>query len=370
MKSSWKLYTIMFADRRVASIRSDGSCVIYCKTFLPYNLFLEPAEESDLEGRLNNLQNFYYWCASRILTLDRKYAKEILNSIGAKQAVTDRERAQISLSYHCLSLTDVYWVKEYREKVSFAEINLFEHSLSEAFVPVSLKGTLLTVQNAELISKQDIAGDIGTAGVAPKAWVRRNGTFYLLKDGDRGEVEAELLASKIARCFDVEQVLYDPELYDGEEVSSSRIVTSLDRSIVAMEFVEVYAANHEMDKDELILKLDAYSYYMMNIVDYLVGNVDRHWGNWGVLVDNSTNKPISLYPLMDFNKSFGAYGSIDGAKCLTAKNMSQKEAALDAVRRIGLNQIAEIDSAWFKDKSTWDMFSQRLAVLKEAELRK
>ena len=45
--------------------------------------------------RLNNLNNFYYWCSSRVLTLDRRFAKEILNSIGAKQAATDRDSAVI-----------------------------------------------------------------------------------------------------------------------------------------------------------------------------------------------------------------------------------------------------------------------------------
>lgn len=29
---------------------------------------------------------------------------------------------------------------------------------------------------------------------------------------------------------------------------------------------------------------------MMNIVDYLIGNTDRHWGNWGFLVNNANNK--------------------------------------------------------------------------------
>ena len=28
---------------------------------------------------------------------------------------------------------------------------------------------------------------------------------------------------------------------------------------------------------------------MMNILDYLVGNTDRHWENWGLLVDNETS---------------------------------------------------------------------------------
>ena len=60
---------------------------------MPYNLYLE--EEDDVDTRVNNLMNFNYCCASRVLTLDRKYAKEILNSIGMSQAVTDRERAKI-----------------------------------------------------------------------------------------------------------------------------------------------------------------------------------------------------------------------------------------------------------------------------------
>ena len=77
----WKRFLIMHRDRHVASIREDGSCTVYFSSFMPYNLYLE--EKNDLDTRLNNLNNFYYWCASRTLTLDRKYAKEILNSIGA-----------------------------------------------------------------------------------------------------------------------------------------------------------------------------------------------------------------------------------------------------------------------------------------------
>ena len=47
---------------------------------------------------------WFWW--NRMMPPDRTYAKEILNSIGASQSVTDRERAQIALSYHCLSLLD------------------------------------------------------------------------------------------------------------------------------------------------------------------------------------------------------------------------------------------------------------------------
>ena len=104
-----KIYEIMHIDRRVARISETGYCKVYFKSFMPYNLYLEESEEIDT--LVNNLTNFYYWCATRVLTLDRTYAKEILNSIGMTQAVTDRDRANIALSYRCASLTDVFWVK-------------------------------------------------------------------------------------------------------------------------------------------------------------------------------------------------------------------------------------------------------------------
>lgn len=365
LAKGWGRFTVMHKDRKVAAIREDGTCTIYAPSFMPYNLYLETA--NDLDTRLSNLNNFYYWCSSRVLTLDRKYAKEILNSIGAKQAVTDRDRAMIAISYHGLSLTDVYWIKLNREKVSFDDLSLFRHSLSGAFADVSLNGRSLTVQNADLIKPNDAAGDIGTQGVAPKAWVRENGTFYLLKNGDERDVQAELLASKIARCFQVDSVAYEPSSFEGKLVSRSRIVTSEHVSLVSMEAVDVYCVNHELDRDAFVLKKDAYAYHMMNLIDYLVGNTDRHWGNWGFLVSNDTNRLEKLYPLMDFNKSFLSYDTIDGARCQTsARKLSQREAALEAVRAVGLNQIAEVKPEWFEDALRWQMFCNRLAVIKEA----
>lgn len=359
-------YFIMHNENRVASVRSDGRCRIYSRRLMPYNLYLDDAE--DLDTRLNNLSNFLYWCASRILTLDRKYAKEILNSLGKKQAVTDRDRAEIAISYHALSLTDVFWVRQHRESVKFADINLYSHSLSDSFVDVSLRGKNLTAENAELLNPLDAAGDVATQGVAPKAWIRREGRFYLIKDGERRDVEAELLASRILDCFDVDHVRYFAQNYNGLKVSCSEMITSLQRSIVAIEYIDIYAQNNDLDFYKMVIGLDPQGYYSMNIMDYLVGNTDRHWSNWGVWVDNRNNKITGLHPLMDFNKSFSAYDSVDGAICQTAPGkVSQKSAAIEAVRIIGLNQIAEVQEDWFENKDDWQMFNKRLAVLKSAE---
>ena len=87
-----KNYCIMHLERRVATVRGDGSCTVYFPGFMPYDLYLNTADD-ELDARVSNLDNFTHWCASRVLTLDRKFAKEILNSLGFRQAVTDRDRA-------------------------------------------------------------------------------------------------------------------------------------------------------------------------------------------------------------------------------------------------------------------------------------
>ena len=176
-----------------------------------------------------------------------RYAKEILNSIGASQAVTDKDRAQIALSYHCLSLTDIYWVKEPEEMVSYKEINLYENHLDNAFVDISLRGKQMTVENSSL------AQDLSTNGCFPKAWIRKEKGFCLLKDGGTEAVENEVLASRICQCFSCRQVIYRKDFFEGEKVSVSEIMTSSDYSIVSREAFEVYAQNEEIDALEYIL---------------------------------------------------------------------------------------------------------------------
>lgn len=67
-------YQIMHGDRLTASVDTKGRCRIYEPGFLPFSLYLEE-EEADFDILFNNLADFYFWCASRVLTLDRVYAE-------------------------------------------------------------------------------------------------------------------------------------------------------------------------------------------------------------------------------------------------------------------------------------------------------
>ena len=352
-------YEIMHMDKVVATVSTIGQAKIYSAQFMPYDIYLE--ESIDYDSLINNLANFYHWCASRVLSLDRTYAKEILNSLGVSQSVTDYDRAQISLSYHCVSLNDVYWVRTAGEKVLFAELNLYDNPLNEAIIPLPLKGKHLTVTNKEL------APDLSTKGCFPKAWIRSGAEFYLLKDGGEEVVRKELIASKICQCFDIPQVIYEEYFYDGEIVTRSTLVTSKKYSMVSKKAYEIYAENNDLDAIEECIRIDPICYYGMNILDYLIGNTDRHPENWGLLIDNETNKPVSLYPLMDFNMSFQTYETLDGANCQTvnSRKTTQREAAIEGVKAIGLRQIRDIDTTIFNGMEQMrEMFNLRLEELK------
>ena len=119
-----------------------------------------------------------------------------------------------------------------------------------------------------------------------------------------------------------------------------------------MEYASIYAAHHDTTVKKMIVRYDPYGYHIMNIVDYLVGNTDRHWRNWGFWIDNRTNLPLKLHPLMELNKSFLAYDSTDGARCLTSDvPMSQLQATMAGVRSVGKSQIREVQKERFESDS-------------------
>ncbi|MBO6108536.1 MAG: hypothetical protein J6P16_03920 [Eubacterium sp.] len=353
---------IMHGDIAVAGIGKNGIAKIFVPDRMPYDLYFEE-KTTDIDSLVQNLENFYHWCSTRLIHIDRKYIKEIFGSIGATQQMTDRDRAQIALSYHALSLLDIYWVRDDEEQVFFSDINLYEHSLSNAFADLSLRGRSMSVENNHLI-----ADDLSTPGMFPKAWIREEDGFYLIKDGDEDAVERELLASRIAGCFDVPLIQYEESIYDDLRVSRSKIITSLDISIVSMDAFLIYTINHDLNCLNEVLRKDSYGYYMMNIIDYLVGNTDRHKGNWGWLVDNQTGERLRLHELMDFNKAFNSYDTTDGAICQTVfdktgkpDGQTQYDAAKTATRNISPKLTTNIDDNWFGEHDTWrEMFHRRM----------
>lgn len=155
-------------------------------------------------------------------------------------------------------------------------------------------------------------------------------------------------------------------MFEDEPVTERRLITSRRYFIVSKMTFDIFAMNNDFDALSECIRLDPVAYYGMNIIDYLTVNTDRHPENWGVMIDNSTNEAVSLYPLMDFNQCFNSYDTIDGAHCqaVLPECMTQRESAIDAVKHIGLRQVKDIYISLFDDTTEWrDMFFRRLNEL-------
>ena len=49
-----------------------------------------------------------------------------------------------------------------------------------------------------------------------------------------------------------------------------------------------YCTNNNLNVKEAVFKIDSDMMYKMGIVDYIIGNSDRHNGNWGFLYSSET----------------------------------------------------------------------------------
>lgn len=73
---------------------------------------------------------------------------------------------------------------------------------------------------------------------------------------------------------------------------------------------------------------------------------------------------------MDFNRAFYSYDDMEGANCQTMfwEKVNQKDAAILAVKKIGLNQKKKVDETMFQHlPQFYAMFCRRLELLKFVE---
>lgn len=323
---------LMYKDDCICQFNiKNGEVRIYKE--LPFDLYVEESDAFD--DRINNLNNIYHWGASRVLSLDRMYAKEILNACCLSQATTDKDKFYVSLKYNALSLRDCFWIKTSEEQ-TWGEINLFQNSLQKSFIDVSLKGKSMTIENAHLM-----APDCSAQGVASKAWIKTENGIFLLKGEISGTdaVRKEVEASQILKDFGFDVVDYEKDIFDGMTVSKSKCYTSLDCNIVSAEgYMENNSIKELFQKEKQIYN----AFLEMQIADYLVGNTDRHWENWELWFDD--NRKLSMGKLMDFNHAFEATEDTANLpyQVVYSETVSQEKAAIDAIRKRNLH-LKKID---------------------------
>ncbi len=247
----------------------------------------------------------FSWLRTRVIPKNREFVEQILSRYGLTQNNT------LGIIQVCkgLSLNDPYWIVEEGFEGTFEKYNLYDNSFAKALSLIAYTG-----YGSSRAKGFTSSPEFTTNGMLKKSWRRINKKILLYKGGTSGAANAgnepysEFYACQIAERMGLKHVPYDLKKWKGELCSTCELFTSKNVSYVPM-----YRFLKKISLVEIAeyLKSLGEEYYNefadMMIFDALIYNTDRHAGNFGLLVDNQTNKPIAFAPIFDNGLSLFNY---------------------------------------------------------------
>ena len=255
------------------------------------------------------------WLRSRIIPRNREYVDALL----AKSGLSHNDTKGILQVCRGLSLNDSYWVVEEGFNGKYADYNLYEHDFVKVLSLIAYTGYGSSSRAKGFSSSPEFT----TTGMLRKGWRRLGGKVLLYKGGTSGaantgnEPYSEFYAAQVAERMGIRHVSYGLSMWKGCMCSTCELFCDIDHS-----FVPIYRF---MDKCTLrsvadYLRSLGGSYYDcfadMLVFDALICNEDRHFGNFGLMVDNKTNQPYAFAPLFDHGLSLFNYAMPDDMKTL------------------------------------------------------
>ena len=157
-----------------------------------------------------------------------------------------------------------------------------------------------------------------TTGMLRKGWRRLGGKVLLYKGGTSGaanvgnEPYSEYYAAQVAEHMSIHHIAYGLAKWKGSVCSTCELFTDIDHSYVPIyRFVE----DCTLRKAAAFIQSLGEEYFNefvdMLIFDALIYNEDRHFGNFGLMVDNRTNQPCGFAPVFDNGLSLFNYAMMD-----------------------------------------------------------
>ena len=249
------------------------------------------------------------WLRNRTIPKNRAYVHNFLSKCGLN---INRPMNVIKVSKG-LSLNDSYWIVEEGFNGRYDDYNLYDNRFSRVLALIAFTGYGSSMRTSLLSSPE-----FTTNGMLPKCWRRINGEIKLYKGGTSGasntgmEPYSEYYAYQVAEKMGFNAIPYGLSKWKGELCSTCSIFTSKEHSFMPVGRIitsggicAVKAYYKELGKEYEKAFSD------MIILDALICNTDRHFGNFGFIVDSKTNKIIAPAPLFDHGNSLFNYAGLD-----------------------------------------------------------
>lgn len=249
------------------------------------------------------------WLKHRTIPKNRAYVHNFLSKCGLN---LNRPINIIKVSKG-LSLNDCYWVVEEGFNGKFDDFNLYDNRFSQILALIAFTGYGSSIRTS-LASCPEFT----TNGMLPKCWRRERGQIKLFKGGTSGasntgnEPYSEFYAFQVAEIMGINAIPYNLSKWKGELCSTCDLFTNKDCSFLPVgrivttggmkavrEYYETLGADFVKALDDMI------------VLDALIFNTDRHFGNFGFLIDNKTNKIAAPAPLFDHGNALFNFAGRD-----------------------------------------------------------
>lgn len=248
------------------------------------------------------------WINRRKAPKNRQFVEKILAAFD--DSTNPMRYVDIS---RALSLNDAYCIVNNLVDCKWDDCNLYAHPFDEILSYVAFTGY------SEKVSGVVTSPELTSSGALKKCWSNRADGIYLIKGDDffpradgRSQATNEYYAAQVAEAMGIEHIDYDLEEFthrngQKELVCKCKLFTSNDEGFV--EAASFYK-EHGIDLDNVDVTSLAVQrqladlfgqekYADMMLFDSIIANKDRHFGNFGMLVDNNTGAYLRPAPIFD-----------------------------------------------------------------------
>lgn len=217
----------------------------------------------------------------------------------------------------------------------------------------------------------------------PKCWRRVNGKVLLYKGASNTGYEpySEFYAAQVAAAMEINAVPYGLSKWKGALCSTCELFTSMEMAylpvgrLVTQGGFSAGLAYYERLGEPYISALRE-----MLVFDAVICNVDRHFGNFGFLIDSRSNQIAAPAPLFDHGNSLFNFAGTDcwerkGAldvyvqtlmPCVYDDFIGMARQILDSGQRQKLRRVLDFR---FKKHSRYNLPERRLHMI-EGQIQK
>ena len=249
------------------------------------------------------------WLRHRTIPKNRAYVNNLL----AKSGLSINRPLNIIQVTKGLSLNDSYWVVDEGFSGRFEQFNLYDNRFSRVLALIAFTGYGCSLRSS-LFSSPEFT----TNGMLPKCWRRESGEIRLYKGGTSGasntgnEPYSEFYAWQIAQAMGFNAVEYKLTKWKGLLCSTCTLFTGKNLAflpagrLVTSGGMKAVRAYYEKLGPTFVDALND-----MLVFDAIICNVDRHYGNFGFLIDSVTNTITAPAPLFDHGNSLFNFAGAD-----------------------------------------------------------